>query len=78
MSFKYVEAKLFNPLNVFFGSTDIIFMPFRYLLIFIFGGILIGTLGGLFASGKTFKLEKQIYACRLLIIMHLRGKNVIL
>ena len=61
-SFKYLEAKLFKPLKIFLGSSDISFMPFQYLLIFVMGGLLIGTMGGFFASGKTFKMEKIAYA----------------
>jgi cell division transport system permease protein len=57
-SFKYIEAKLFKPLNVFFGSTDIRFIPFQYLLFFIIIGLLLGVFGGVFASGKTFRVEK--------------------
>jgi len=60
-SFKYVEAKLFDPMKIFIGSSDITFMPFSYLLMFLFGGILIGTLGGLLASGKTFKMDIKTY-----------------
>ena len=57
ISFKYIETKLFSPLVSFFGSTGFRFVPFSYLLCFIFGGLLLGTLGGIFASGKTLKVD---------------------
>ena len=61
ISFKYVEAKLFAPIRVFLGYEEITFMPIHFLIFFLFVGLFIGTIGSLFASGKTLRIDKEYH-----------------
>jgi cell division transport system permease protein len=58
----YIEVKLFKPMKIFLNTSGIVFMPSHYILFFVIGGLLLGTLGGVFASGRTFKITKPIDA----------------